>query len=64
MKELEADLRNKGVLRWKDVMHLVRLLAGVTVCREGNLPEWLDYERVNAFLLKARRFAASEGSAW
>jgi uncharacterized protein len=99
-KKLEADLRNRGALKWKHVMHLIRLLlAGVAVLREGvlpvhvsehraallairrgevaweevnasrlrlhreldaayertALPERPDYERVNAFLVRARR---------
>jgi hypothetical protein len=107
-KKLEADLRNRGALKWKHVMHLIRLLlAGIDVLREGALPvrveehreallairrgetaweeidvwrlalhremdaayqatplpERPDYERVNAFLIRARRFAAEEGWA-
>jgi len=101
-KKLEADLRNQGALKWKHVMHLIRLLlAGVAVLREGALPvhvgehreallairrgempwaqvdawrlrlhreldaayersvlpERPDYERANAFLVRARRSA-------
>ena len=99
-KKLEGDLRNKGAIKWKHAMHLVRLLlSGVTVLREGyvplrmhahrgrllairrgevpwqevnvwrlslhkeldaalsatRLPNRPDYERANAFLIKARR---------
>ena len=103
-KKLQGDLRNKGAVKWKHVMHLIRLLlSGVTVLREGRvpvrvedehrdrllaikrgevdfeeieswrlqlhhdfdnaaeqtrLPDRPDYERANAFLLKARRSAA------
>ena len=98
--KLEQDLRTKGTLKWKHVMHLIRLLlSGITVLKEGFVPvqigehrKWLlairrgeapwdeidrwrlslhqefdhafaqtrlperpDYERVNAFLIKARR---------
>lgn len=107
-KKLEQDLRNHGQIRWKHVMHLVRLLlSGVTVLQQGfvplrvdeykdrllairrgevpweeverwrlwlhkeldralgstQLPEHPDYERANAFLIRARRFAASTGYA-
>ena len=100
-KKLDQDLRNRGAMKWKHAMHLIRLLlSGVTVLKEGlvpvlveehreqllsirrgevswtdinvwrlglhrefdeayagtSLPERPDYERVNAFLLKARRF--------
>lgn len=35
-KKLEQDLRTRGALRWKHVMHLIRLLlSGITVLREG-----------------------------
>ncbi len=99
-KKLSQDLRNKGAIKWKHAMHLIRLLlSGITVLREGfvpvhvdqhrgrllsirdgktkwddvnkwrlelhkefdaafaetKLPEQPDYERVNAFLIKARR---------
>ena len=99
-KKLQADLRNHGQVKWKHVMHLLRLLlAGITVLETGEvpvhvgehrerllsikrgeipfdeldawrqelhkrfdaaaettkLPERPDYERANAFLLKARR---------
>jgi len=38
-KKLEGDLRNKGAVKWKHVMHLIRLLlAGITVLREGYVP--------------------------
>ena len=99
-KKLQQDVRNRGQVKWKHVMHLIRLLlAGVTVLREGivpvhagehrerlraikrgevpwdeveawrvdlhrqfdaaaeatKLPDRPDYERANAFLVKARR---------
>lgn len=102
-KKLEQDLRNHGQIRWKHVMHLIRLLlSGVVVLRHGfvplrvdehrdrllairrgdvpwedvecwrlalhkeldealkstSLPEHPDYERANAFLIRARRAAA------
>src|SRR5689334_12559476 len=98
-KKLSAEVRNRGEIKWKHVMHLMRLLlAGITVLREGYVPvrvekqrdyllsirggsltwdevnarrldlhaefeaafaetklsERPDYERANAFLLKAR----------
>lgn len=99
-KKLGQDLRNKGAIRWKHAMHLVRLLlSGITILMDGavpvrvgqhrdrllairrgkeswqevnvwrkelhrefdaawaktTLPEHPDYDRVNAFLVKARR---------
>ena len=104
-KKLEQDLRNQHQIRWKHVMHLIRLLlSGITVLEHGfvplraddhrdrlleirhgrvpwpqietwrlalhakldqalkstSLPAHPDYQRANDFLLRARRFAASE----
>jgi hypothetical protein len=98
-KKMQADVRNHGQVKWKHVMHLIRLLlSGIGVLREGfvsvkvdahrdrllairrgevpwedgekwrlslhqefnaafettKLPERPDYERANAFLLRAR----------
>jgi hypothetical protein len=104
-KKMQADIRNHGQVKWKHVMHLIRLLlSGVGVLRDGfvpvkvdghrnhllairrgevawdevenwrlalhkefnaafettKLPERPDYERANAFLIRARRLALSE----
>ena len=101
-KKMQSDLRNRGEVKPKHVMHLIRLLiAGIEVLRTGivplrvdehrerllairrgempwkeveqwrkslhkefdaalentQLPERPDYERANAFLIKARRLA-------
>jgi uncharacterized protein len=38
-KKLESDLRNKGAIKWKHTMHLIRLLlAGIETLRTGELP--------------------------
>jgi len=37
--KLEQDLRTTGSLKWKHVMHLVRLLlSGVTILEEEHVP--------------------------
>lgn len=37
-KKLESDLRNKGQVKWKHIMHLLRLLhAGIGVLKEGHV---------------------------
>lgn len=101
-KKMQANIRNQGHVKWKHVMHLIRLLiSGICVLRDGfvpvrvdehreqllairkgdvswdetenwrlalhaefdkalqhtKLPERPDYERANAFLIKARRAA-------
>jgi hypothetical protein len=104
-KKMQSDLRNQGQVKWKHVMHLIRLLiSGIHVLEQGfvpvrvdkhreqllalkrgdlawdetekwrlslhadfdrallttSLPERPDYERANAFLLKARRAALTK----
>jgi hypothetical protein len=104
-KKMQTDIRNQGRVKWKHVMHLIRLLlSGTAVLTDGvmvvdvgchrerlltikrgempfgeadawrkelqvrfedafrmtRLPERPDYERVNAFLVDARRRALSE----
>jgi len=45
-RKLEQDLRNQGQLKWKHVMHLIRLLiSGVTILREGTVPVKVDEQR-------------------
>lgn len=104
-KKMQTDLRNNGQVKWKHVMHLIRLLiSGTRVLKDGfvpvrvdehrdqllaikrggmpweeterwrlslhaefaralamtDLPDRPDYERANAFLVKARRLAQEE----
>ncbi len=38
-KKLSTDIRNKGEVKWKHVMHLLRLLlSGITLLKEGYVP--------------------------
>lgn len=105
-KKMQADLRNQGNVKWKQVMHLIRLLlSGIHVLKHGfvavrveeqreqllaikrgelpwedtekwrlalhvefdqafaetKLPERPDYEKANAYLIRARRLASAEG---
>jgi hypothetical protein len=104
-KKMQADIRNHGDVKWKHVMHLIRLLrSGIHLLRHGHvvvrvedqreqllaikrgevpwseleslrlslhrefdqaltatqLPERPDYERANAFIVRARRLALEE----
>ena len=53
-KKLEQDLRNQQGVRWKHVMHLIRLLlSGVTVLKDGFVPLRVDGHREK--LLAIRR---------
>jgi hypothetical protein len=45
-RKMEADLRNKGEVKWKHAMHLIRLLqAGIIALRTGDLPVRVERER-------------------
>src|SRR5439155_7394169 len=45
-KKMQADIRNKGQVRWKHVMHLIRLLlSGIGVLRDGIVPVKVDAQR-------------------
>ena len=53
-KKLQADIRSTGDVRWKHVMHLLRLLlAGIDVLRDGQVP--LDVGEHRERLLAVRR---------
>jgi uncharacterized protein len=45
-KKMQADLRNHGQVKWKHVMHLIRLLlSGIGVLRDGFVPVRVDTYR-------------------
>lgn len=53
-KKMQADIRNHGRVKWKHVMHLIRLLiSGVRVLRDGFVPVKVDAHRDR--LLSIRR---------
>jgi len=53
-KKMQADLRNKGEVKWKHVMHLIRLLlSGIGVLRDGVVPVKVETHRER--LLAIRR---------
>jgi predicted nucleotidyltransferase len=65
-KKLQADLRNKGAVKWKHVMHLLRLLlAGVTTLREGVVPVRVDEDHRDRLLsIKRGEVTFEECDAW
>ena len=53
-KKLGQDMRNKGEVKWKHVMHLIRLLiSGITALKEGHVPVRVEAYRDD--LLAIRR---------
>jgi hypothetical protein len=53
-KNMQADIRHKGQVKWKHVMHLIRLLlSGIGVLRDGFVPVRVEQHRER--LLAIRR---------
>jgi len=64
-KKLQADLRNKGQVKWKHVMHLLRLLlAGVTILEEGHVPVNVGPHRDRLLAIKRGELSFEECEAW
>lgn len=64
-KKLEQDLRNRGQLRWKHAMHLVRLLLqGIGVLKSGFLPVRVDEHREQLLAIRRGQLLWEEVNAW
>jgi hypothetical protein len=64
-KKLQADLRNKGQVKWKHVMHLIRLLlAGVTVLREAIVPVRVDEHRDRLLAIRRGELPFEDVERW
>jgi uncharacterized protein len=64
-KKLQADLRNKGAVKWKHVMHLIRLLlAGTHVLAEAQVPVHVGEHREALLAIKRGEVAFEEVEKW
>jgi hypothetical protein len=64
-KKLEQDLRNRGEIKWKHAMHLMRLLlSGISALREGELRVRLDEHRTALLAIKRGEQPWPEVNAW
>jgi predicted nucleotidyltransferase len=64
-KKLQADLRNKGAVKWKHVMHLLRLLlAGIGTLREGRVPVHTGEHREKLLAIKRGEIPLDELEQW
>jgi len=64
-RKLEQDLRTRGELKWKHVMHLIRLLlSGVTVLREHRVPVRVDEHRESLMAIRSGRMDWKEVNKW
>lgn len=64
-KKMQADLRNHGNVKWKHVMHLIRLLlAGIGVLREGFVPVRVDAHRDRLLAIRRGEIPWEEVEKW
>jgi hypothetical protein len=64
-KKLEQDLRNHGEIRWKHVMHLIRLLlSGVEVLKHGFVPLRVDEYRARLLAIRGGDVPWGEVERW
>jgi hypothetical protein len=64
-KKLEQDLRNQHAVRWKHVMHLIRLLlSGATVLRDGLVPLRVDAHRDRLLAIRRGEVPWEQVETW
>ncbi len=64
-KKLQADLRNHGAVKWKHVMHLLRLLlSGICVLKHGYVPVRIEEHRDRLLAIKRGEIAWDEIEVW
>ena len=62
---MQADLRNQGQVKWKHVMHLIRLLlSGISVLREGFVPVRVEEHREQLLAIKRGEVPWDEIENW
>jgi len=64
-KKIQADIRNKGQVKWKHVMHLIRLLlSGIRIMREGIVPVRVEEHRDKLLTIRNGEMPWSEVEEW
>ncbi|HTV39419.1 MAG TPA: nucleotidyltransferase domain-containing protein [Candidatus Sulfotelmatobacter sp.] len=64
-KKMEQDLRNRGEVRCKHSMHLLRLLlTGAATLREGRVPVQVDAHRERLLAVKRGEWSWAQVDAW
>ena len=64
-KKMQADLRSDGAVKWKHVMHLIRLLiSGISVLRDGFVPVRVEEHREQLLAVKHGQLAWEETERW
>jgi uncharacterized protein len=64
-KKMQSDIRNQGQVKWKHVMHLIRLLiSGINVLRHGFVPVRMDEYREQLLAIKRGEVPWDETEKW
>jgi hypothetical protein len=64
-KKMEQDIRNKGEVRLKRAMHLIRLLlSGITVLKEGVVPVKVEEHRQQLLAIRHGEMPWEEVNIW
>jgi hypothetical protein len=64
-KKMQADIRNAGQVKWKHVMHLIRLLlSGIGVLRDGFVPVRVDEYRARLLAIRRGEVPWDEVENW
>src|SRR6202790_363532 len=64
-KKMQADIRNHGQVKWKHVMHLIRLLlSGIGVLRDGFVPVRVDGHRDELLAIRRGEAPWDEVENW
>ncbi|MCI0683342.1 MAG: nucleotidyltransferase domain-containing protein [Gemmataceae bacterium] len=64
-KKMQADLRNQGAVKWKHVMHLIRLLiSGIQALRHGFVPVRVDEHRERLLAIRRGQAPWEETEKW
>lgn len=64
-KKMQADLRNQGRVKWKHVMHLIRLLlSGIHIMREGFVPVRVEEQREKLLAIRRGEVPWEEVEDW
>src|SRR5687767_2652686 len=64
-KKMQADIRNHGAVKWKHVMHLIRLLlSGIHVLNEGVVPVHVGDHRQALLSIRAGAMAWEAVERW
>jgi len=64
-KKMQADIRNRGQVKWKHVMHLIRLLlSGIRVLRDDFVPVSVDAHRERLLAIRRGEIPWEEVEQW